>query len=129
MFINYSFSKKKKFIWMHTKCGLVSALYPYYILCRRDIFSCAKSSKVFRYKRENIMLMDIIPRPHEPKLNINSFLKLLVDEFQDFWTGVELTVCTESCKITEIVKAAILCITCDMPAGRKVCGFLGHTTT
>jgi len=75
------------------------------------------------------MLIGIIPGPHEPKLHINSFLKPLVDELQDFWAGVKLTVCTESCKITENVKTAILCVTCDMPAGRKTCGFLGHTAT
>ena len=27
------------------------------------------------------------------------------------------------------MKATILCVTCDMPAGRKVCGFLGHSAT
>ena len=27
------------------------------------------------------------------------------------------------------MKAAILRVTCDIPAGRKVCGFLGHTAT
>jgi len=83
--------------------------------------------RFLRYKRENIILIGIIPGPHEPKLNINSFLKPLVDEFQGFWTGVDLTVCTEPQKRT--VKAAILCVTCDLPAGRKVCGFLSHSAT
>ena len=30
---------------------------------------------------------------------------------------------------TEIVKAAILYVTSDTSAGRKVCGFLGHAAT
>ena len=28
-----------------------------------------------------------------------------------------------------IVRAALLCLACDMPAGRKACGFLGHSAT
>ena len=28
--------------------------------------------------------------------------------------------------ITVTVRAALLCVACDLPAGRKVCGFLGH---
>ena len=27
------------------------------------------------------------------------------------------------------MKVAVLCLTCDIPAGRKVCGFLGHSAT
>ena len=73
------------------------------------------------------MLIGIIPGSHEPKLHINSFLKPLVDELQDFWAGVKLTVCTESSKNRE--GCYILYVTCDMPAGRKTCGFLSHTAT
>ena len=33
-----------------------------------------------RFKRENIILVGVIPGPCEPKLNINSYLSPLVDE-------------------------------------------------
>jgi len=83
--------------------------------------------RFLRYKRENVVLVGLIPGPHEPKNDINSFLKPLVDELQDFWAGVPLTVCNGNEKTTELVKSAVLCVTCDIPAGRKVCGILGHS--
>ena len=81
-----------------------------------------------RYKRENTILVGIIPGPHEPKLNINSFLKPLVEEMLQLWNGLKMSVNTQSGVMENvIVKGAILCVACDLPAGRKTCGFLGHT--
>lgn len=80
-----------------------------------------------RYKRENAILIGIIPGPHEPKLNINSYLRPLVYELLQFWNGIELSVCTASGSQNVLVKGGILCVACDLPAGRKTCGFLGHT--
>jgi len=85
--------------------------------------------RFLRYKRENIILVGLIPGPHEPKNDINSFLKPLVDELQDFWAGISLTVYNQDEMTVEIVKSAILCVTCHIPAGRKVCGFLGHSAS
>ena len=28
-----------------------------------------------------------------------------------------------------LVRCALLCVACDIPASRKVCGFLGHSAT
>ena len=39
------------------------------------------------------------------------------------WKGVSLKT---SGGITHLVRAALLCVGCDIPAARKVCGFLGH---
>ena len=50
--------------------------------------------KYIRYKRENVILLGIIPGPNEPKNDINSFLKPLVHELQQFWVGINLTVCS-----------------------------------
>jgi hypothetical protein len=83
--------------------------------------------RIVRYKRKNVILVGIIPGPHEPKDNINSFLKPLVDELQLFWKGVKLSIQIGSCRNEEIVRCAILCVSCDIPAGRKTCGFLGHS--
>ncbi len=55
---------------------------------------------------------------------MNGFLKPLVDELCDFWIGKELNVCgSESAKV---VRCALLCASCDLPAGRKLCGFLSY---
>lgn len=83
--------------------------------------------RTVRYKRENVIIIGIIPGPHEPKHNINSFLRPLVDELLQFWKGIKLSIQTDSCCKEEVVRCAILCVSCDIPAGRKTCGFLGHT--
>ena len=77
-----------------------------------------------RYKVDSILLIGITPGPHEPKLNVNSYLQPLVDELRAFWDGVELCVATES--VPKLVRCALVCASCDLPAARKVCGFLGH---
>ena len=83
--------------------------------------------RYLRYKRENVILVGIIPGPHEPKLHINTFLRPLVNELLEFWDGVKLSIHTSSGVGEYLVKGAILCVACDIPAGRKTCGFVGHT--
>ena len=80
-----------------------------------------------RYKRKNMLLIGIVPGPSEPK-DINNFLQPLVAELQDFWHGVTLTVPSGvSGSEQALVRCALLCVACDIPAGRKVCGFLSHS--
>ena len=71
--------------------------------------------RYIRYKRENVILLGIIPGPHEPKYDINSFLKPLVDELQQFWVEINLPVFSSSSEQQIVtVKGAILCVTCDI---------------
>ena len=77
----------------------------------------------FRYKLENVVLVGIIPGPKEPKLTINSYLNPLVDDLKEFWTGVNLELPGQSI----IVRVCLICVSCDIPACRKVCGFVGHS--
>lgn len=79
-----------------------------------------------RYKIENIILISIIPGPREPKHTINSFLTPLVEELNDLWNGISVTIGT-SPKRTVMVRLAVMCIACDIPAVRKMCGFAGHS--
>ena len=76
------------------------------------------------YQRENVLLIGLIPGPKEPDHDINTLLDPFVEELNSFWEGVEI-LCNYGCR--RPFKAALLCVACDMPAGRKVCGFLGHT--
>ena len=41
-----------------------------------------------RFRKENIIIIGVIPGPKEPKGNNNFFLKPLVDELLDLWNGV-----------------------------------------
>lgn len=76
-----------------------------------------------RFTSENILLVGVIPGPHEPELTINTFLKPLVEELLQLWDGVVMQ--TQDKRLV-LVRAALLCVACDVPAARKVCGFCGH---
>lgn len=41
-----------------------------------------------RYKRENVILVRILPGPKEPSRDINSYMQPLVDELLELWDGV-----------------------------------------
>ena len=76
-----------------------------------------------RFKRENVLLVGIISGPSEPRININSFLKPLVDELVVLWEEGVMLRHSGSLFVPECFKAALLCVACDMPASRKICGF------
>ena len=76
------------------------------------------------YKRENVILIGVIQGPEEPKHDINSFLEPMVNELLDLWDGVQMDIIKAGEKV---VWCAVLCTACDIPAGRKMCGFLGHS--
>jgi len=78
-----------------------------------------------RYRLENICLVGIIPGPREPELTVNSYIDPLVEDLLQLWKGVDFCVATSSER--KLVCAALICASCDLPAGRKLCGFLGHS--
>ena len=80
-----------------------------------------------RYKFQNICLIGIIPGPREPENSVNEYIKPLVNDLLQFWNGVELNVCTTTTVQRRKVRCALLCCSCDLPAGRKLCGFMGHS--
>ena len=76
-----------------------------------------------RYKRENVMLVGLVEG--EPKHDMNSVLKKAVNELLTLWIGSWF-----SQGIRKIfVRVALLCIACDVPAARKVVGFMAHNAT
>ena len=70
-------------------------------------------------------MVGIIPGPHEPSRDINSFLTPLVNELLLFLEGVELNVAGSNTK--KKMRCALLSVACDLLAGRKACGFLSYT--
>ena len=68
-----------------------------------------------RFKVENVILVGVIPGPHEPSGSINSYLSPLVDELLLLWEGCHVD--------SEIVKVVLLCVASDLPAARKVSRF------
>ena len=78
-----------------------------------------------RFLRENVILVGVIPAFKKEPESLNYFLEPLVDELQALWVGVKFTSCT-SPEETVLIHAALLCCAADIPAARKLCGFLGH---
>jgi hypothetical protein len=76
-----------------------------------------------RFLQENIILVGVIPGPKEPSLQINSYLNPLVAELKKLWAGVLLK---NHNGHSILVRAALLCCSCDIPASRKLCGLAGH---
>lgn len=78
-----------------------------------------------RYKRENVILAGILPSLESEPTTLNTFLSPIVKELQELWQGVRLYT-SESPKYKVLVRAALICAACDIPAARKLCGFKGH---
>ena len=78
-----------------------------------------------RFKRENVILYGLIPGPSEPSLTVNSYLSCLVSDLLSLWDGVLLGIPGSTTKVK--FRCALLGVSCDLPAGRKTCGFLSHS--
>lgn len=76
-----------------------------------------------RYATDNVVLLGVIPGPKEPELTINTFLEPFVKELLLLWDGVLMR--TNSVPV--LVRAALICVACDIPAAHKVCGFTAHS--
>ena len=74
------------------------------------------------YKIENVILAGIIPGPNEPKGNINSSLSPLVEDLKSFHDGIVVRSPKAYLSLTTI-RAILICVMCDLPAARKVCGY------
>ena len=85
--------------------------------------------RTMRFKRRNVILVALIPGPSEPTHDINTLLAPLVKELTTLWAGIVMEVHDGSSVVKEVVRCALLCCACDLPAGRKVCGFLGHSAS
>ena len=82
--------------------------------------------RAIRSKQENTILVGLIPGSHEPHHDINPSLEPFAEDLLKYWNGVELSVAS----IITYKKKHSLCSSmlslCDLPAGKKVCGYVGH---
>jgi len=70
-----------------------------------------------------MLIAGIIPGPHEPNLVMNSFLEPVVKDLSKLWKGVKM----QTADSEQTVRAALICGNCDIPASRKLGGFLGQS--
>ena len=80
--------------------------------------------RAIRFKRENIIIVGLLPGPKEPSKAINTYLTPLVSELLLLWEGVSLRTYNAD---GQYFRCALLCVGCDQPARRKTCGFLSYT--
>lgn len=80
-----------------------------------------------RFKRENIILVGTIPGPREPHRDINQYLRPLVCELLELLDGIPMNIYGQQDLM--MVKGILIGVSCDMPAGRKACGFLAHSAS
>jgi len=58
---------------------------------------------------------------------MNNYLKPLIDELKYLNNGILIK--TPELIFSITLRARLLCVACDVPAARKVCGFMGHNAT
>jgi len=76
-----------------------------------------------RFRRENLLLLGLLPGPNEVSLHkINHYLAPIVNELESLWNGMALN--TNECPNGKRVRAALILVSCDIPAARKVCGHI-----
>ena len=76
-----------------------------------------------RFKRKNVILVGIIPNmKKEPPTN--NFLKPIVDDLNEAW-NIGFNVKSVLTNKVEVFHVALIYVGCDIPACRKICGFLG----
>lgn len=75
-----------------------------------------------------MLLVGVIPdMKSEPKTN--TFVAPFVDELNKAWSEGIFMYSFKSPSVLKCFKMALICVGCDIPASRKLCGFLGHSAT
>ncbi|GET54363.1 uncharacterized protein LOC107327733 [Rhizophagus irregularis DAOM 181602=DAOM 197198] len=75
-----------------------------------------------RFRRENLLTLGILPGPKEVSLHkVNHYLAPIVNELETLWAGLTLNR-TYECENGKRVRGALILVSCDIPATRKICG-------
>ena len=76
-----------------------------------------------RFKPGNILTLAVIPGPKEPKLHeINHYLYPIINQLNQLWDGYYIK--TYENNKGRSVRGAIIACSNDVPAARKLCGFI-----
>ena len=85
----------------------------------------ANLPRELRFKEDNVMLLGLLPGPDEPSLNVNTFIGPLIDDFIRLETGIRMA---DSSRFGNIYRLRILGSSSDLPATRKLCGFMSYSS-
>ena len=126
-------------VWKSFRTDFLCSPYSYLLTLNLDWFQLYKHTEYsvgaiyltiqnlprhLRFKEENVILVGIIPGPKEPPLTVDPFILPLVQELKAFYTDGLSVLTPQGIPVT--IRLALSCVACDIPASRKVCGFLSH---
>lgn len=92
------------------------------------VMSCLNLPPSERYLEENLYVVALLPG-REQGPDINPSLKPLVDDLLRYWHKGVTFIGIPSMKAAVLVRCALVQLVCDLPAARKVAGFLHHSAT
>ena len=78
-----------------------------------------------RFKEENVMLVGLLPGPSEPKLTVNTYLSVIIEDLLKLDRGIEMNDSTP--QGNNLYRFRILSCASDLPATRKLGGFLSFS--
>ena len=71
-----------------------------------------------------MIIIGIVPSLKKEPKNLNPFLKPAIKELQCLWKGIKLS--SSLSRFPLLFRAAVLAVSCDVPAARKLGGFKSH---
>src|SRR2546429_3151711 len=75
-----------------------------------------------RFLPKNMLILGILPGPNEVSLHrINHYLSPIIMELKSLWEGMALNR-THEYPNSQVIRAALIIMSCDIPAARKLCG-------
>lgn len=84
--------------------------------------------RTVRFRRENLIIVGVIPSLQKEPEYLRYFLEPMTEELIQLWNpGKQIK--TASYPDGILIRAALICVACDIPAARKFCGFMGHNAT
>ena len=71
-----------------------------------------------------MLILELLPRLTEVSLHkINHYLAPIVNELDSLWRGITIDQ-TFECQTGKKVQAALILVSCNIPAARKLCGHI-----
>ena len=86
---------------------------------------CVESSTSYAIQTAECSSCWLDTWPPEPNRDINTYIGPLVEELTNLWEGVQFNV--RSLRVNKVIRCALMCVACDLPAGGKIFFFLGHS--
>ena len=94
--------------WVNAQCRLVSALQTSQrLFCYMVVMNLPRSE---RFKRENVIIVEIIPALSKEPQSLNYFLNPLVDHLNALWHCVKVKTWRSPTEGAEVRAALMLCI-------------------